>query len=124
MKVHATKNQIKAQKLFVLGVGYCSLQCFLLRISVGSTLYNANVYGWRCDFYPINKDLGVVTGYDVDRACDVAQWDLNEEFNDKLRALEDRARSVKCDDQEEIEKLKNNFIDLLDRARKWDFIKQ
>ncbi len=123
MKIKATKAQIKAQKLFVLGVGYCSLPRLLRRISVGSTLYNSGVYGWCCDFYPINDYLGVVTGYDVNRSCDVAQWDLNLAFNDKLQALEDRAKTVKCDDQEEIEELKNNFIDLLYHAKNGEFTK-
>lgn len=126
MKVKATKREIKNQKLFVLGVRYCTIHHLLKRIGAEGaevTLYNANVHGWRCDYYPINDDLGVVTGYNVDRACDVAQWDLNFEFNEKLRLLEDLAKDCKWDDTEERENLENDLIDLLDRARQGEFAK-
>ncbi len=123
MKIKATKAQIKAQKTFVLGVGYCRLHRFLKKINAEPTLYNAGVYGWRCDFYPINEDFGVVTGYIVDRACDVAQWELNATFNDLLDALENKANSIQWSDKEERESLENEFIDLLYRAKNGEFAK-
>ena len=121
MKIKATKREMKKQKNFVLGVGYCAIYHILKRIDVEPTLYNEGVYGLRCDFYPINEDLGIVTGYNVDRACDVAQWELNKEFNDKLQALEDRAHACKWGDQEEIERLENDFVDLLYKAKNGEF---
>ena len=121
MKIKATKREMKKQKTFVLGVGYCTIFRLLKKIDVAPVLYNSGIYGWRCDFYPINEDLGIVTGYNVDRACDVAQWELNKEFNDKLQALEDRAHTCKWDDQEEIERLENDFVDLLYKAKNGEF---
>lgn len=121
MKVQTTKARIKAQKSFVLGLGYCTIPHLLKKISVEPTLYNAGVYGWCCDFYPINADLGIVTGYNVDRAYDLAQWDLNSEFNDKLNALENNAKAIQWSDKEE--SLKNDFIDLLYKAKNGEFTK-
>lgn len=115
MKVKTTFKNIKEQKRLMLGVGYCNLQRLLSVCKFDPTLYNSTINGWACDYYPINEQLGVVTGYNFSRACTIATYDLNDDFQQKLHALENKAYSVEWRSKES-EDLKNEFIALLEEV--------
>lgn len=115
MKIKATFEEIKNRREFVVGVGYCELQKTLIALGYEVDLYNAAHNGWVCDFYPITPKIGVVTGYDYNKACDVTAYNLVPLFAQKLREIEQKANKINYDDVGKAE-LKAEFENLLEQA--------
>lgn len=123
MKIKATFTEIKNRRHFVLGVGYCALQRTLALLRYEADLYNATINGWACDFYPINADIGIVTGYDYSRACDITAYDLIPIFAEKLREIEQKAYAISFGDEKRKAELKAEFENLLEQAKNGKFNK-
>ena len=61
MKIQVTKKSIKENYKNIISVGYCNAQNMLK--CKDATMYSAGVYGWACDYYVINNDTIISTGY-------------------------------------------------------------
>lgn len=61
MKVKVTKKQMKENYKNIIKIGYCEGQ-YMLRCA-DPVYYSAGVYGWSCDYYVINKNTIISTGY-------------------------------------------------------------
>lgn len=62
MKVKVTKKQIKENYSNIIMIGYC--QGHSLLKTLNPDYYSTGTYGWRCDYYIINGDTIISTGYD------------------------------------------------------------
>ena len=60
MKIKVTRNQLKNHYANIISIPYCELQNLLSYED--ATFYNAGVYGWNYDAYPVNENC-IITGY-------------------------------------------------------------
>ena len=60
-KYKTTFKQIKENNLKIIGIGYCAAQHLLY--FTNPTAYSSGTYGWNCDFYQINQNVVIATGY-------------------------------------------------------------
>ena len=58
---YSTRKAIKENYQKIVVVGYCQLQHLL--ITETPTAYNGGVYGWNCDYYHIDSNTALCTGY-------------------------------------------------------------
>ncbi len=60
-KYKTTFKQIKESNLKIIGIGYCAAQHLLY--FTNPTAYSSGTYGWNCDFYQIEPNTVIATGY-------------------------------------------------------------
>lgn len=84
MKVKVSKKEIKENFRNVISVGYCDLQC-LLRLK-SPEYYSCGVYGWSCDYYVINNNTIICTGYSP--VGNISNYELTREYDQKARNIE------------------------------------
>lgn len=116
-----TISAFKNNKKFILAVGYCELPHLLGRVFQRVGCWS-NIYGWRADFYEAGYRLGVITGYDT-KGATIGAWNLNDQFNAELKALDQRAKAWTYGDDEEQESIIDDFAELLEKAYKGEFDK-
>lgn len=61
MKVKVTRKEVKENFTNVLCISYCNLQYLLYYRS--ADYYSTRAEGWACDYYVINNDVIISTGY-------------------------------------------------------------
>ena len=103
MKLKTTKKQIKEQSYFekpyhtnkLYALGYCELQRLFCYLSPFA--YSAGVYGWSCDYYQINNEVGssiiFSTGYSpIGKQLD---YDLVKSYEKKAQLIHGRDEMMK-----------------------------
>lgn len=114
-----TISAFKNNKKMVLAVGYCELPNLFGRVFQRVGCWS-NIYGWRADFFEVGYRLGVITGYDS-KGSDIKAWDLNDEFNQACRVLDQRAKNWIWGDEEEQNAIIDAFAELMEKAYKGEF---
>jgi len=61
MKFKVSKKEMKNGYNHIISIGYCDLQSVLYNYSANA--YNCGVNGWNCDFYILENNLVISTGY-------------------------------------------------------------
>lgn len=103
MKFKTTQKEIKSNYRTVIKIGYCSAQ-YLLGYET-PVAYTCGTNGWNADVYTFGG-VAIVTGY---RPFGNVEPDYN-----LLRAYEEKAEEIQCQDpnrQEKITDLLHRFID-------------
>lgn len=106
MKIQVTKKMIKENYKNIILIGYCNAENMLKEKN--ATMYSAGVYGWSCDYYIIDNETIISTGYSP----------IGQEVpSEVIKKYESKAESIKisnCDDYSEytkkLEKVLNDFI--------------
>ena len=101
MKEKVSKKEIKENFRNVISVGYCDLE-YLLNFK-SPEYYSCGVYGWSCDYYVINNNTIISTGYSP--IGNISNYELTREYDKKAR---DIGHSV---GYEEKEKKLNELLD-------------
>lgn len=101
-----TRKQVNMYKNIIC-VPYCDL--WYLLYFRNRTGYNSGVYGWNYDFYHINLNTCIVTGYRP--FGNIKNYDLCDEYNEKAKnVIEDRTLSNE-EKKEKVENLLEEFIE-------------
>lgn len=101
-----TRKQVNMYKNIIC-VPYCDL--WYLLYFRNKTGYNSGVYGWNYDFYHINLNTCIVTGYRP--FGNIKNYDLCDEYNEKAKnIIEDRTLSNE-EKREKVENLLEEFIE-------------
>lgn len=101
-----TRKQVNMYKNIIC-VPYCDL--WYLLYFRNRTGYNSGVYGWNYDFYHINLNTCIVTGYRP--FGNIKNYDLCDEYNEKAKnIIEDRTLSDE-EKKEKVENLLEEFIE-------------
>lgn len=101
-----TRKQVNMYKNIIC-VPYCDL--WYLLYFRNKTGYNSGVYGWNYDFYHINLNTCIVTGYRP--FGNIKNYDLCDEYNEKAKnVIEDRTLSNE-EKKEKVENLLEEFIE-------------
>lgn len=110
MKVKVSKKEVKENYRNVICLGYCSIE-WLLRYKEAD-YYSSGGNGWSCDYYKINNNTIISTGYRPIGTI-VPDYKITKEYDEK-------ARKIACDysltyEQQEnkIEKLLNKYIEII-----------
>lgn len=104
-KIKVSKKEIKNCCRDIICVGYRDLQ-FLLYYKYAD-FYSSGVYGWSCDYYKINDDLIICTGY-----LPIGNIVPNYE---ETREVEKKAREIVFHADLTIEQKKKKLNNLLNR---------
>jgi len=84
MKVKVSKKEIKDNFNNIITIGYCDAQ-FLLTYK-DADFYSCGVYGWSCDYYKINNNTIISTGYSpIDSKY--RNYELTKKYNEKARKI-------------------------------------
>lgn len=108
MKIKTTRSEIKNQG-FNLAIGYGKADAILALFE--PTLYHTGVYGWNADYYPIEYNIGVVTGYRTDGMASIKIEDLAERASEQLEKINRMAKEA-IDDQDR-ESVKIDFMQFI-----------
>lgn len=82
-KIRVTKKQIRENFSNIICVGYCDLQHLLNYRDVD--FYSTRVEGWACDYYKINNNTIISTGYAP--IGNIRNYDINRKYDDKAREI-------------------------------------
>lgn len=104
-KIRVTKKEIRESGAKIISVGYCDLQ-FLLNFRYAD-FYSCGIYGWSCDYYKIDDNVIICTGYSP-------IGNINPDYK-LIRKTEQKAREIYCNNdykiaKPKIEKLLKSFI--------------
>ena len=100
MKIRVTEKQIKEGFKNIICVGYCDLQYLLYYKE--PEFNTSGVYGWKADFYKINNNTIISTGYAP--IGTIRNYRLNKKYDEKV-----------LDYDMEYEKKKNKLEKLLEK---------
>ena len=110
MKVKVSKKEVRENYKNIICLGYCSLS-WLLHYNEAD-YYSCGVYGWACDYYKINNNTIISTGYNPIGKI-TPDYKITKEYDEK-------ARSIICDysltyeqQKNRIEKLLNEYIEIV-----------
>lgn len=106
MKIQVTKKMIKENYKNIISIGYCNVQNMLK--GKNATMYSAGIYGWACDYYVIDNETIISTGYSPIG---------NDVSSEIIKKYETRSENIKYSDYnnwdeyiKELEKVLNDFI--------------
>jgi len=103
MKFKTSKKNIKNNYYQIIGIGYCQAQ-YLLHYE-DPIAYSAGIYGWSCDYYKINSNAIISTGYNSINGLKY-KYELLDEYNKK-------AEKIVCNNSLEWEDKKHQVKHLL-----------
>jgi len=83
MKIRVKEKEIKEGFKNIICIGYCDLQ-YLLYYK-GADFYTVGVYGWKADFYKINNNTIISTGYQP--MGTIRNYEINRKYDDKARKI-------------------------------------
>ena len=83
MKIRVTDKQIKEGFKNIICVGYCELQ-YLLYYKIAD-FNTCGIYGWKADFYKINNNTIISTGYAP--IGNIRNYNLNKKYENKARKI-------------------------------------
>ena len=104
MKIRVTEKQIKEGFRNIVCVGYCDLQ--YLFYYKDPDFNTSGVYGWKADFYKINNNTIISTGYSP--IGTIRNYKLNRKYDEK-------AKEIVLNYDMEYEKKKNKLEKLLEK---------
>ena len=104
-KIKISKKDIKECCKNIICVGYCELQ-YLLQYKYAD-FYSCGVYGWSCDYYKIDDNLIISTGYSP-----IGNVKSNYK---ETRKAEQKAREIVLNRDLTIEQKKKKLDNLLNR---------
>ena len=102
-KYKTTFKQIKNNNSKVINIGYCAAQN-LLRFNE-ATAYSSGTYGWNCDFYQIEPNTVIATGYRV--AGKLVNYTIVEKYDDEAKTIISN-KTISWDDKKS---LVNNLLE-------------
>lgn len=102
-KIKVTRKEIKEGWRNIICVGYCDLQWLLYYKN--ADFYSTRVEGWACDYYVINSNTIISTGYAP--IGNIRNYEIN-------RAYDNKAREIVCSN-EDYEKKVEKLDDLLEK---------
>ena len=103
-KYKTTFKQIKENNLKIIAIGYCAAQNLLY--FTNPTAYSSGTYGWNCDFYQIEPNTVIATGYRTNSK--LVEYAIVEKY-DNLAAEIISNKTISWDDK------KSQVNDLLEK---------
>lgn len=85
MKIKVSKKQIKENYTNIISVSYCDLQT-LLKFE-DAIYYSSGVYGWSCDYYEIDRNTIISTGYNTLDSTIKFDYDIIRKYEEKARKI-------------------------------------
>lgn len=83
MKIRVTEKQIKEGFKNIITAGYCDIQYLLYYKD--ADFNTCGVYGWKADFYKINNNTIISTGYSPING--IRNYKTNKKYDDKARKI-------------------------------------
>lgn len=83
MKIRVTEKAIKEGFKNIICVGYCDLQYLLYYTD--PDFNTTGIYGWKADFYKINNNTIISTGYQP--IGSIRNYKLNRKYDEKARKI-------------------------------------
>ena len=82
MKTKISKKEIKKNYKNIIGIGYC--KAYFLLVGQEPRYYSHGVYGWSCDYYHIDNNTIISTGYSyIDNIDNHKNYELTTKYNEK-----------------------------------------
>lgn len=105
-KIKVTQKEIKNGWENVIRIGYCEAQ-YLLRFKTPK-FYSCGAYGWKCDYYIVDNNTIISTGYAP--VGNITNYELTKNYEQKARKILEN-NSLSYDEKEiQVNKLLNEFI--------------
>ena len=105
-KYKMTFKQIKENNLKIIAIGYCAVQHLLY--FTNPTAYSSGTYGWNCDFYQIEPNTVIATGYRT--GCKLVNYTIVKKY-DTLAAEIISNKNISWDDKKsQVNNLLEKFI--------------
>ena len=109
MKVKVTKKQIKENYHNIICIGYCN--AWYLLAYKDADYYSSGIYGWSCDYYKINNNTIISTGYaPIDSKY--RDYEITKDYNEKARKVYNSNIPYKSK-KTKINNLLNKYIDCI-----------
>ncbi len=83
MKVKVSKKTIKENYHNIIRVGYCD--AWYLLAYKDACYYSSGVYGWACDYYQIDNNTIISTGYAP--IGNINEYEFTKKMNEKARKI-------------------------------------
>lgn len=109
MKVHVTQKAIKENFRNRIDVGYCGLANVLRYRS--PEYYNAGVYGWNGDYYVINEDTIIMSGYRLNNRTVRPSYETTKKYEDEARVIIADMSTNYDETKKALDELLEKFID-------------
>ena len=106
MKVQVTKKEIRENYYNIISIGYCEAQ-FMLR-HLAPDYYSAGIYGWSCDYYKINNNTIISTGYNPVKG--IEDHDIIKKYENKAEKISHNKKYSWDTIQKKLSKNLDNFI--------------
>ena len=111
-KQQTTRKTINNNFKNIYCVGYCGLS-YLLR-AFEARYYNAGIYGWNWDAYPINNTTIIVTGYrNMPGEC--LPYELTQEFNKQAELIIKNSKFNWLEQQQHLRVLALELLETLEQ---------
>ena len=83
MKIKVSKKEIKNNFNNIITIGYCN--AWYLLAYKDADFYSCGVYGWSCDYYKIDYNTIISTGYaPIDG---IREYEFTRKMNEKARKI-------------------------------------
>lgn len=82
-KIRVKEKDIRESFRNIICVGYCDLQYLLYYKN--ADFNTTGVYGWKADFYKIDNNTIISTGYQP--IGDIRNYELNRKYDNKAREI-------------------------------------
>ena len=106
MKVKVTKKEIRENYNNIITIGYCNAQ-FMLR-HLAPDYYSAGTCGWSCDYYKINNNTIISTGYSPIKG--IENYNIVKKYEKKAEKINHNNNYNWNTIQKKLAKNLNNFI--------------
>ena len=83
MKVKVSKKQIRDNYHNIISIGYCD--AWYLLAYKDADYYSSGIYGWACDYYKINYNTIISTGYSP--IGNIREYEFTRKMNEKARKI-------------------------------------
>ena len=105
-KYKTSMKAIKENNSKVIGIGYCAAQHLLY--FTNPTAYSSGTYGWNCDFYQIEPNTVIATGYRTNSK--LVEYNIVEKY-DTLAAEIISNKTITWDDKKsQVNNLLEKFV--------------
>lgn len=106
MKIKVSKKEIKDNFNNIITIGYCD--AWYLLAYKDADFYSCGVYGWSCDYYKINYNTIISTGYaPIDS---IRNYELTRKYNEKARKIYNNYDLKYEQKKKRIDNLLNKYI--------------
>ena len=106
MKIKVAKKQIKNNFYNIITIGYCD--AWYLLAYKEADFYSCGIYGWSCDYYKINNNTIISTGYaPIDK---IRNYKLTRKYNEEARKIYNNYELKYEQKKKRIDNLLNKYI--------------